>query len=150
MPHWKLLMQFLKVWSLIYTKWRSGEISHAITFIDSQDPWIIYYYHLGFIYFLDGLPQWSKCIEHFCLQCRRCRRCGFDPWVRKLPWRRTWQLTSVFLPGEAHGQRKLADHNPYGCKESDADERLGTHSLDRIQGIFEFGWKNYIFSYTNV
>ena len=31
----------------------------------------------------------------------------FDPWVRKIPWRREWQLTPVFLPGEFHGQRSL-------------------------------------------
>ena len=33
---------------------------------------------------------------------------GFDPWVKKIPWRRKWQLTPVFLPGEFHGQRNLA------------------------------------------
>ena len=35
------------------------------------------------------------------------RRCGFDPWVRKIPWRKTWQLIPVFLPGESHGLRSL-------------------------------------------
>ena len=40
-----------------------------------------------------------------CLQCRRPR---FDPWVGKIPWRREWQPTLVFLPGEFHGQRSLA------------------------------------------
>ena len=37
-------------------------------------------------------------------QYRRCKRCEFDPWVRKIPWRRAWQPTPVFLPGESHGQ----------------------------------------------
>ena len=50
--------------------------------------------------------------------CRRGKRCGFDPWVGKIPWRRTWQATPVFLPGETHGQRRLAQ----GCKESDTAE----------------------------
>ena len=36
-------------------------------------------------------------------QCRRCKRCGIDPWVRKIPWRR-WQPTPVFLPGKFHGR----------------------------------------------
>ena len=36
-----------------------------------------------------------------------CRRPGFDPWVRKIPWRRAWQPTSVFLPGKSHGWRSL-------------------------------------------
>ena len=36
-------------------------------------------------------------------------------WVRKIPWRREWQPTPVFLPGEAHGQRSLVGNNPWGC-----------------------------------
>ena len=35
---------------------------------------------------------------------------GFDPWVRKIPWRRKWQPTPVFLPEESHGQRSLAGY----------------------------------------
>ena len=38
----------------------------------------------------------------------KCRRPGFDPWVRKIPWRRKWQPTPIFLPGESHGWRSLA------------------------------------------
>ena len=38
----------------------------------------------------------------------------FDPWVRKMPWRRRWQPTPVFMPGESHGQRGLADYRPRG------------------------------------
>ena len=38
----------------------------------------------------------------------QCKRCGFHPWVRKIPWRREWQSTPVFLPGEFHGQRSLS------------------------------------------
>jgi len=41
-------------------------------------------------------------------KCRRCKRQGFDLWVGKIPWRRAWQPTAVFLPGESHGQRSLA------------------------------------------
>ena len=37
---------------------------------------------------------------------------GFDPWVGKIPWRRAWQPTPVFLPGESHGQRSLAGYSP--------------------------------------
>ena len=39
-------------------------------------------------------------------------RCRFDPWVGKIPWRRAWQPTPVFLPGESHGQRSLAGYDP--------------------------------------
>ena len=37
---------------------------------------------------------------------------GFDPWVRKIPWRRAWQRTPVFLPGESHRQRSLVGDRP--------------------------------------
>ena len=39
------------------------------------------------------------------------------PWVRKIPWRRAWQLTPVSLPGESHGQRSLADNSPLDLKK---------------------------------
>ena len=42
------------------------------------------------------------------LQCRSRRRCKFDPWVRKIPWRKAWKSTPVFLPGEARGYSSLA------------------------------------------
>ena len=60
-------------------------------------------------------------------QCRRHKRCGFNPWVGNSPWRRAWPLTPVFLPGESHGQRSLAGYGPRGCKELDMTEQL-THN----------------------
>ena len=45
--------------------------------------------------------------------CLQCRRTGFDPWVRKMPWRREW-LPLQYLPGEFHGQGCLADYSPRG------------------------------------
>ena len=53
-----------------------------------------------------------------------CRRYGFDPWVRKIPWRRKWQPTPVFLPGEFQGQTSLVGYSPWGCKELDTAEWL--------------------------
>ena len=41
---------------------------------------------------------------------------GFDPWVRKIPWRKAWQPTPVFLAGESHGQRSLEGYSPQGCR----------------------------------
>ena len=60
-----------------------------------------------------GLPWWLSGKEPAC-QCRRCRRQRFNPWVRKIPWRRAWQSTPGFLPGESHGQRSLAGYSPWG------------------------------------
>ena len=68
--------------------------------------------------------------------CLQYGRPGFDPWVGKIPWRRAWQLTLVFLPGESQGQRGLAGYNPWGHKELDMTERLSTaHSVS--EGIHE-------------
>ena len=44
-------------------------------------------------------------------------RCGFDPWVGKIPWKGKRKPTPVFLPGEAQGQRSLVGCNPEGRKE---------------------------------
>jgi len=48
-------------------------------------------------------------------QYKRHKRCRFDSWVGKIPWRRKWQATPVFLPGEAHGQRSLVGNSAWGC-----------------------------------
>jgi len=57
----------------------------------------------------------------------QCGRPGFDPWVGKTPWRREGLPTPVFWPGEFHGQRSLADYNPWGHKELDLTEQLSLH-----------------------
>ena len=53
----------------------------------------------------------------------RCGRPGFDPWVRKISWRRQWLPAPVFLPGEFQGQSSLVGCSPWGCKESDMTEQ---------------------------
>ena len=49
---------------------------------------------------------------------------GFHPWARKIPSRRKWQPTPVFLPGKFHEQRSLADYSPWGHKELDTSEHI--------------------------
>ena len=56
------------------------------------------------------MAQWQRIL----LQGSRPR---FDPWVRKVPWRRTWQPTPVFLPGKSQGLRSLVGYSPQGHKE---------------------------------
>ena len=58
-----------------------------------------------------GFPGSNSGRESAC-QCRKRKRLRFDLWVRKIPWRRAWQPTQVFLPGESHGQRSLESYNP--------------------------------------
>ena len=72
-----------------------------------------------------GLLWWLRW-SRFHLQCRRVE---FNPWVRKIPWRRRWLPTPVFLPGEFHGQRRLEDCSPWACKGSNTTEQLSLHFL---------------------
>ena len=67
------------------------------------------------------LSRWHSGKESAC-RCRRCKRCGFEPRVRKIPWSRTWQPTPVFLPGESQGQKSLVGCRLRGCTESDTTE----------------------------
>ena len=60
---------------------------------------------------LSLVPGGDRGKEPTC-QCRKCKRYGFDPWVRKIPWRRAWQPSPVFLPKESHGQRSPAGYTP--------------------------------------
>ena len=66
-----------------------------------------------------GLSRWWLVVKNPSANVKRCR---LDPWVRKIPWRRAWQPSPGFLPGESHGQRSLAGYSPWGCKESDTTE----------------------------
>ena len=84
-----------------------------------------------------GLPwqfRWLK----FHLQCGRPR---FDLWVGKIPWRREWLPTLVFLPGEFHGQRSLGGYSPWGCKESDMTESLSTLWVAMECATFKLGFE---------
>ena len=79
------------------------------------------------------LPIWLRSKEFAC-QCSRHR---LDPWIGKIPWRRKWQPTAVFLPGKSHGQKGLVGYSSWSRKESDMTERL-TVSL-----FFFFHLSNY-------
>ena len=67
-----------------------------------------------------GFPGGASGKEPAC-QCRKPKRCKFDPWVSKIPWRRAWQPTPVCLPGKSHGQRSLAGYSPSGSQEHGYD-----------------------------
>ena len=68
-----------------------------------------------------GLSWWLSG-KRIHLQCSRCRRHGFSLWVGKIPWRRAWEPTVVFLPGASHELRSLVSYSPWGRKESDMTE----------------------------
>ena len=56
----------------------------------------------------------------------------FDPWVGKIPSRRKWKPTAVFLPEKSHGQRSLVGYRPWGCTESDTTEQLSAPALFKM------------------
>ena len=60
-----------------------------------------------------GLPRWLSGKE----SASQCSRCGFYPWVEKIPWRGKWQPTLVLLPGKSHGQSNLVGYSPWGHNE---------------------------------
>ena len=79
-----------------------------------------------------GLPWW--------LRWQRIHpqwgRPGLDSWVGKIPWRKGWQPTPVFLLGESHGQRNLEGYSPWGRRESDTTERLTTQQNRTAENSF--------------
>ena len=72
-----------------------------------------------------GFPSGSICLQS--------RRCKFDHWIRKMPWRRAQQPTPVFLPGKSHGQRSLAGYSLWGHKELDMTEATGHAHTHRTE-----------------
>ena len=75
-----------------------------------------------------GLPRWLSGRE----SASQCRRWGFDSWVRKIPWRRKWQPSAVFLAGKSDGQRRLVGYSPWCCKELDITEHACTCLISRM------------------
>ena len=91
------------------------------------------------------MVQTVKCL---CLQCGRPR---FDPWVRKILWRRIWRPTPVFLPGKSHGQRSVVGYIPWGHKESDMTEQLHFNSSSSRVGLLRgLGWVENLHSFNMV
>ena len=84
-----------------------------------------------------GLPGGVSGKEPAC-QCTRRKRCRFYPWVGKIPWRRAWQTTPVFLPGESHSQRSLVGYNPLGGQESDRTKATQYTGMNGSRGSLTF------------
>ena len=100
--------------------WRQCSIS-AFFHCCFRDVWVL----------LMGFPGVSGGKESSC-QSRRHR---FNTWVGKIPWRREWLPTLVFLPGEFHGQRSLVGYSPWSCKELDMIWHLN-HTIRRCLMLF--------------
>ena len=81
---------------------------------------------------INGLPWWFSGKESTC----QCRRCMFDPWVAKIPWRRKWQSTPVFLLGKSHGQRSLAGYRPWDHQVRYACTTKHAHTINVLQSVW--------------
>ena len=66
-----------------------------------------------------GASQVALVVKNLPANSKRSKGWGLDPWVRKIPWRREWQPTPVFLPGEFHQWRSLVGYSPWVYKELD-------------------------------
>ena len=84
--------------------------------------------HIRTLYFLVGLPKWLCGKESSC-HSKSLRRHRFNPWMRKISWRKKRQPIQIFLPGKSHGQRSWAGYSPKGCNESSKTECLSTHAF---------------------
>ena len=88
-------------------------------------------YVFGALYICNGISLVAQMVKSL----PAMQEIRFDPWVRKIPWRRKWQPTPVFMPRELHGQRNLVGYSPWDCKELDMVEQLThfTHICDDLQ-----------------
>ena len=82
-------------------------------------------FQINLFHYYQGFPHGSDGKKSAC----NTGRPGFDLWIGKISWRREWLPTSVFWPGEFHGQRSLAGYVPWGRKELDMTERLSLHFI---------------------
>ena len=115
--HWTFSFYLLHFWT-----------THLFLYLIVSDFLKYIFQFVNFLLDVTNIPRWCSGKEFAC-QCRRCQRWEFDLWVGKIPWRRIWQPTPVFLPGESRGQRSVAGHSAPGCKELDRTERAHTHNM---------------------
>ena len=92
---------FVWIFIVVFSPWHLCLLLHSFWFVLSS---IRVVFH--------GLLWWLRWLR-ICLQFRRPR---FDPWLEKIPWRREWLPTAMFLPGKSHEQRSLVNYSPWGCK----------------------------------
>ena len=95
-----------------------------------------------------GFPGGISGKELAC-QCRRHKRRGFNPWVRKIPWSREWQPTLIFLLRKFHGQWSLVGYSPWGLEEWDTTELAHTHTHTHTHNVVHYIPMTYLFNNWN-
>ena len=113
-------MSLSRLWELVMDREGCHAAVHGV---EKSQTWLSDWTELNWI-FTEYFPGVSG--NRVCLQYRKP---GFNSWVRKIPWRRKWQATLVFLPGNSHGWRSLAGYSPWSRKELDTTELLSLSSF---------------------
>ena len=83
------------------------------------------------MYYMCVFNMWTSLVTQTVKNLPAVQEPGFNPWIGNIPWRRKWQSTPVFLPGEFYGQGSLAGYSLWGLKELDMTEQL-TPTLLRV------------------
>ena len=115
-------------------------------------------FYITFIIFIDlltyrELPQQlsGQCrictVKEFAWQCKRCR---FNPRVRKIPWRRKWQPIPIFLPGKCHGQRsRMGYSSPWSRKEWDMTQWLNNNIYKTVY-VYIYNTHTHTHTHTHI
>ena len=133
MPGNRLRLIIIECWVLSCTGnlWNIGDVVGLVPDHCNKVNIVIKVSHLNFwfpnaytsyLYTLlwSRLSQWLS--DERLPAMQETRRCGFNPWIWKIPWMRKWQPTPWFLHGESHAQRSLVHYSPWGHKEWDTTE----------------------------
>ena len=115
------------MWNMFHT---SNNIAWKILFYSNcelpvyKDQFIVLLHSHLFIYITLSwvASQVVLAVKNSPANAGRHKRCRFNPWVGKIPWRRKRQPIPVFLPGKFHRQRSLVGYSPWGHKELDMTE----------------------------
>ena len=94
--------------------------------------------------------EWGAKGKEPACHCRTYTRHEFDPWAGKIPWRRAWQPTPAFLPGESHGQRNLVGYSPVGSQKCTSCSLLALEYFSLRFFFFLFFTKIKILLYSRI
>ena len=139
-------------WNLHPLQWKPGALATALPRTSLKDPFsekkkkkkaggiilIDFKLYYQAVVLKTGFPGGSAVKNPSARQ--ETWRHSFNPWIRKIPWRRKWQPTPVTLPRKSHGWRSLAGHSPWGCKELDTTERLNNKNSTQYRMVLAGGW----------
>ena len=103
---------------------------------------------LVLLLYVSWASRWHSGKEAAC-QCRKHKRCGFDPWVGKIPWSTRWQSTPVFSPGKFHRQRSLVDYIVHGVRYDSVTKQQCPFLLQNVSFFYPVPLTSALITYWN-